>query len=159
MNADEFLKSLKSKKHPWYWHLYHRIRHKISDIRFDVRVRFNRAVHGYDEFDWWEYASQNSTRAVKLLTILRDLGHGIWPGVSPVPSLGQSIQGVSLDGSGREGTKAILDDMIFFHTVVASLPMPGQDKYYEFYDLSPADKHRYRRGKYYYFRYYESLWD
>lgn len=139
---------------PWYgkalegavWWLQYGIRNKYRDVKFAIRVRVNRALHGYDECDWWEYHSTNSERAVKLLALLRDKGHGC-PG-----SLCMHDSSEGCECRPFERWRSMLDDMIFFHKVCAGDTLSRMD-------LSDEEKHRYRRGKYYYFKYYESLWD
>jgi hypothetical protein len=115
---------------------------------------------GWSDIDWWDYAAQNSRRAVILLTEMRDKGHGI-----SVPGENPSIQGVSLDGAGREEWKAMLDDMIFFHQCIAGQYKEDHGKFgilpsENYHEIkSPDAKRRYARGKYLYFKMYESLWD
>lgn len=46
--------------------------------------------------------------------------------------------------------KLAVNDMIYFHEVIV---------HKDLYELSNENKKRYRRGKYYYFKYYEDLWD
>jgi hypothetical protein len=108
--------------------------HGIGECKFRCRVRINRALFGYDEFDWWEYYSNNSKRAVKLLTLLKTKGHSTPCDVTP------------------ERWNEILSDMIFFHEKAGNSNIWDLDAFNE-------EKHRYRRGKYYYHKYYEALWD
>ncbi len=129
------------------WWLQHGIRNAYSDLAFSVRVRLNRAIHDYDELDWWEYYSQSSRRAVNLLTLLRDRGHG-YPG-----SLCPCESHCSCDSNVKVAEwHSILDDMIFFHQVCAG------DVTSKF-NLSQSEKERFEKGRQSYANYYEALWD
>lgn len=132
--------------------------------------RFRLLRHGYDPNEWWQHYYAVSRIAIKHLEDLRDKGHGI-------KSTGNAhIQGVSLDGEGRDEWKAMLDDMIFFHRIAADEYEPrtitytpgfgkrkGQPTSFErspeFGDLTKDEQARYRRGKFFYFKYFEQLWD
>jgi hypothetical protein len=113
--------------------------------------------------------------AVKHLAQMHDRGHGIKLGGTDI-----NVQGVSFDGEGRDEWKAMLADMIFFHQVASGQLEPrtkvisdslkkilGEDAptsgtimhIPEFNDLDVTEQRRYRRGKFYYFKYFEHLWD
>lgn len=144
------------------WWLRYGLNHTWEELRFKVRVRFNRAVHGYDEFDWWEYASNSSRRAVTLLTLLLKKGHGF--------KCMRTGEHDCWDRECRRLWQEALGDMIFFHTVCGGdyeegeVPERGDPIHQAWIKTgvifqNEADAKRYRRGKFYYFKHYEGLWD
>jgi hypothetical protein len=159
---------------PWWqkaiedggWWLRHGVWQAWADFRFRARVRFNRAVHDYDECDWWEYASNNSRRAVTLLSLLRERHHGF--------KCMRDGEHDCWDGECQRLWDEALDDMIFFHKCVAGQyeepsasvygrgKKRGQPIYLpEFGDMikDPKKSAQYLRGKRAYIDNYEGLWD
>jgi hypothetical protein len=142
---------------PWYlrafedliWWVSYGIWNKVRDIRFGLRVRFSRALYGYDESDWWEYYSNNSERAVVLLTLLRDKGHGYPGGLCDCPG----PEDCHCDSNTKMAQwRAILDDMIFFHRICCGDTSARMD-------LSGPELERFEAGRKAYCDYYENLWD
>ena len=137
---------------------YYDCRRLYHDIVFHVRVRVNRAIHGYDQYDVWEYASNVSKRAIVLLNKFKKI-----TGTPAVICTCESFfSDKECDCGARTRWLGMLDDMIFYHTVVAG-------KYYDpdlhdianylFEMTNEDDKRRFRRGRYYYMKYYQSLWE
>lgn len=133
------------------WWLRYGICHEYRNLKFAVRVRVNRAVRGYDESDWWEYYSNASERAVKLLTLLRDRGTG-YKKICACDSFECACDNAKL-------WKEALSDMIFFHSVCAGLVEGCGGTICDFDNLTEEAQRRYRRGKYLYVKHYEGLWD
>ena len=57
--------------------LYYKIRNKISDFWYDLRVRFQRFKRGYSYSDVWDIDSWFMTMVKPMLIHLRDHGIGI----------------------------------------------------------------------------------
>ena len=116
---------------------------------WNAKVWLNRrSIRGYADFDVWEYASQNSRRAVKLLTEFKKLKYNSHPvGIPTCTCFGEE----NSDAVNAHWL-SMVDDMIFFHRVVCSDEISH-------HSLSEEGLRRYRRGKFYYFRYYEGLWN
>lgn len=165
MTFEEFTEDLE-KPLPWHEDLYYRFYRAVvnpyKEFVFQVKVWLARAFKGYARYDVWNYAGNNSKRAVKLLTELKaiKLGCPLW---HADPETGKDVVEEELWNS-------YLEDMIFYHKVVAGLPRPPEAQYstlkfkithswYEQYNLLPEEKARYRRGKYYYYKYYDNLAD
>lgn len=148
------------------WWIRHGVRNEIEDIRFRANTWISRAFRGYAGVDWWEYYHENSRRAVKLLTLLKEKGHGIkeeggyamaqaiyWPGLYK-----DDPESEKAHSDARDVWHAKLDDMIFFHKVHAGM-YERDGKEIDAYDLNETEKARFDKGGQFYLSYYGQLWD
>jgi hypothetical protein len=169
MDIDTLFEKLRAEEEaiaaaPWYEKAAHwlcgrprSIAHAYSQAKFCIRVRANRAIHGYDEYDWWQYYSNNSKRAVTLLTLLKNKGNGF-------VCMRPRIEHDCWDGICEEKWNAALEDMIFYHSVLAGRYEEVNERGISmtcqlgFKIKNPGKKAQFIRGKLAYFRYYEHLW-
>lgn len=156
---------------------------RAKDIKYDVYVWFQRAFRGYADVDWFSYEAENSRRAVKLLALLRDDKYNGYP--TSIQTCDFDHQCSEEERAGYTSKwRSMIDDMIFFHKCIAGCERPESERFTTTVDVTKGsvwqtlcpdgilhhnsyDSHtfkdekeqrRFRRGKYYYFRYYTCLW-
>jgi hypothetical protein len=147
------------------------LKRNIRDVKYNVRAFYHKHTRGYDDVALWDFYSQASLYAYRVLSEWRKRGINGCPGrwgcskCQPYSGIGGTISPWNCECKPFQRWEAAIDDMIFFHQVCADLYFDEKDKDkkykspLDFYMLTPEDKKRYRRGKFYYMKYYESLWD
>lgn len=154
-------------KKPLIYRMWVRAGQRYSDIRFAVKNWIQRAFRGYADYDVWSYCVNNSLRAIKLLTLLKEKRNGYPCAIAKYKEDGYTLD--EDDDAPGKRWEAMLDDMIFYHMCHAEVPRKPEDCYvWHDIDISwyearqfkdDAEKLRYKRGRYFFMRYYDSLWD
>ena len=159
------------------WRIYNKLEWSLKNIIYKIKNVFYQLHKGYAPYEVYNYASENSKRAVILLTELRKcefLGCPANWGCKECLNFDTDtsrIQTIRTESwncecNKFERWKEAIDDMIFYHKCVA-----GQYEEYDdsFCRMLIADDpivmknkesiKRFRKGRYYYFRWYSALWD